>query len=141
MRSIVIASSLVLTTILAPAAAIAGGASTVRIETRPFYGASVTVEHGVRVFRPLPPHRMVIINPQGRTPLNLTIEDRRTKTYHSFSGQRAEGHPAVSYVGTYGGPAGVRHVRRRRDAGSHGHPGHYPAPRPHHGHGHHGGKR
>ena len=30
-------------------------AVTTRIETRPFYGATVTLEEGVRVFRPLPP--------------------------------------------------------------------------------------
>jgi hypothetical protein len=38
-------------------------ARTVRIEPRPFYGATVTLEEGVRVFRPLPPHERVIINP------------------------------------------------------------------------------
>jgi hypothetical protein len=42
---------------------------TTRIETRPVYGAVVTLEHGVRVYRPLPPHDRVIINPGGRTPV------------------------------------------------------------------------
>ena len=37
--------------------------ATTRIETRPFYGATVTLEEGVRVFRPLPRHDRVIINP------------------------------------------------------------------------------
>jgi len=46
---------------------------TTRVEPRPFYGATVTVEHGVRVFRPLPPHDRVIINPGNRTPLYLNI--------------------------------------------------------------------
>jgi len=32
-------------------------------EPRPFYGATVTVEHGVRVYRSLPPHRDIIIAP------------------------------------------------------------------------------
>ena len=41
---------------------------TTRIETRPFYGAVVTLEEGVRVFRPLPVERQVIINPGGQTP-------------------------------------------------------------------------
>ena len=36
---------------------------TTRIEPRPFYGATVTIEAGVRVFRPLPPHDRVIIDP------------------------------------------------------------------------------
>ena len=44
-----------------------------RIETRPFYGATVTIESGVRVFRPLPPHDRVIINPGGKTPLYIGI--------------------------------------------------------------------
>ena len=46
---------------------------TTRIETRPFYGATVTLEEGVRVFRPLPPHDRVIINPGGVTPLSIGI--------------------------------------------------------------------
>jgi hypothetical protein len=32
-------------------------AQTTRIETRPINGATVTVEHGVRVYRPVPPAR------------------------------------------------------------------------------------
>ena len=63
----------VATLVLADPAA-AGDARTTRIETRPFYGATVTLEHGVRVFRALPPHERVIINPGGRTPLNLSFE-------------------------------------------------------------------
>ena len=49
--------------------------STTRIEPRPVYGAIVTIEEGVRVFRPLPPERHVIINPGGATPLNLGLAD------------------------------------------------------------------
>lgn len=52
-------------------------AYTTRIETRPYYGATVTIEQGVRVFRGLPPTRHMIINPHGETPLNLSIEDTR----------------------------------------------------------------
>lgn len=37
--------------------------TTTRIEPRPFYGATVTYENGVRVWRPLPPHSQVIIDP------------------------------------------------------------------------------
>ena len=47
--------------------------STTRIEPRPFYGATVTLEEGVRVFRPLPPHDRVIINPGNATPLYLDV--------------------------------------------------------------------
>lgn len=64
-----------------PSAGWAGQASTTRIETRPFYGATVTLESGVRVFRPLPPHERVIINPGGRTPLTLSFEENRTYNY------------------------------------------------------------
>ncbi|MEQ1578741.1 MAG: hypothetical protein ABL894_13980 [Hyphomicrobium sp.] len=44
---------------------------TTRIEPRPVYGATTTIEHGVRVIRPIPPVRQVIINPGSLTPLNL----------------------------------------------------------------------
>ncbi len=54
--------------------------SVTRIESRPFYGAIVTIEEGVRVFRPLPAHRRIIINPEHRTPLNLSIAERSAKT-------------------------------------------------------------
>lgn len=53
----------------------ASAQSTTRIETRPFYGATVTLEEGVRVFRPLPPDRNVIINPEGQTPLALGFNE------------------------------------------------------------------
>ncbi len=52
-------------------------AYTTRIETRPYYGATVTIESGVRVFRGLPPTRHMIINPNGQTPLQLGIQDTR----------------------------------------------------------------
>jgi hypothetical protein len=55
--------------------------STTRIETRPVYGAIVNVEEGVRVFRPLPPHDRIIINPDGKTPLSLTVQQSTDYTY------------------------------------------------------------
>ena len=55
--------------------------STTRIETRPFYGATVTIEEGVRVFRPVPPHDRVIINPDGKTPLSLTVHQLTAPTH------------------------------------------------------------
>lgn len=48
---------------------------TTRIEETNAYGATVTVEEGVRVFRPLPADRHVIVNPGGRTPLSLNYYD------------------------------------------------------------------
>ena len=49
---------------------------TTRIETRPSYGAIVTFEHGVRVYRPVPPTDHLIVNPGGTTPLQLDIGQR-----------------------------------------------------------------
>ena len=66
------------------APAFAQEAYTTRIEPRPFYGATVTIESGVRVFRPLPTTRHVIVNPGGQTPLNLGYYDTRI-TEHSTS--------------------------------------------------------
>jgi hypothetical protein len=57
---------------LAPAA-LAEAPHTTRIETRPYYGAVVTIEHGVRVYRPVPPTQHLIVNPDGTTPLQLNI--------------------------------------------------------------------
>lgn len=58
---------------LAYGAALAEPAHTTRIETRPYYGAVVTIEQGVRVYRPVPPTQHLIVNPEGTTPLQLNI--------------------------------------------------------------------
>ncbi|HWB43902.1 MAG TPA: hypothetical protein VG900_00530 [Hyphomicrobiaceae bacterium] len=100
--------------------AAASAQSTIRIEPRPFYGATVTLEAGVRVFRPLPPHERVIINP-NKTPLYLGFEDRRIVSY-SENHNYGTGDAAV-----YGGAPGLfvgsprfhRFVHRR----GHGHGG------------------
>lgn len=58
--------------LVAAAAAHAGsGAHTTRIEETNAYGATVTIEEGVRVFRPIPSDRHVIVNPGGKTPLSV----------------------------------------------------------------------
>jgi hypothetical protein len=49
-------------------------AFTTRVEPRPIYGAVVTIEHGVRVYRPVPPTTHLIINPD-RVPLMLNVGD------------------------------------------------------------------
>jgi hypothetical protein len=56
---------------LASATLPAKAQSTTRIESRPFYGATVTVEEGVRVFRPLPPHDRFIIKADRTEALSL----------------------------------------------------------------------
>lgn len=88
--------------------------STTRIETRPFYGATVTLESGVRVFRPLPPERQVIINPEGKTPLSLgfnetNIYERRViKSYNYTDSGRASAprDNAVGGIWGWGAPYG-----------------------------------
>jgi len=55
---------------------LAADSVTTRIETRPYYGAVVTVEKGVRVYRPLPAHDRVIINPSN-APIYLGLPENR----------------------------------------------------------------
>jgi hypothetical protein len=55
---------------------------TTRIETRPFYGAVVTLEEGVRVFRALPADRQVIIDPNG-TPVTLGFNESHVYEHSS----------------------------------------------------------
>jgi hypothetical protein len=111
---------------LVPAAAFAQSATTTRIETRPFYGATVTLEEGVRVFRPLPPHERVIINPNGATPLSLGFEEKRSISHNYHYGDRADA-SGPTYAGS---PVGGWVVP------GHGHKGHH---RGHHRSGHRGG--
>lgn len=61
--------------VAATAASAQDAAHTTRIEPSNVYGATVTMEEGVRVFRPLPSERHVIVNPEGRTPLSLNYYD------------------------------------------------------------------
>jgi hypothetical protein len=59
--------------LLAAPSARAEDASTTRILPYNAYGATVTVEQGVRVFRPLPADGHVIVNPGNRTPLSVNV--------------------------------------------------------------------
>lgn len=59
--------------VLAASPAVAGDSGTTRIVPYNAYGATVTVEQGVRVFRPLPPDNHVIVNPGNRTPMSLNV--------------------------------------------------------------------
>lgn len=78
-------------------------AVTTRIETRPFYGATVTLEEGVRVFRPLPRHDRVIINPGGQTPLSLGFYESQSYSFNQYSGaDRAPAAYGPAYYGGYG---------------------------------------
>jgi hypothetical protein len=84
-------ASAALAIVLTTSAVTAQGFTT-RIEPRPFYGATVTLEEGVRVIRPLPPERQVIINPGNATPLTLgfnethVYENRTIRNYNYNEG-------------------------------------------------------
>lgn len=79
--------------LVASAGAQAGDAKTIRIEPRAFYGATISLESGVRVFRPLPSASHVIINP-NKTPVNINVEDV-TKRIESTSHHHYHGTPGV----------------------------------------------
>lgn len=117
MRPILVILTAILGVGLSPAATYAQDAKTTRIEPRQFYGATVTLEAGVRVFRPLPPTKHVIINP-NKTPLHLTEKNVTSKStsHNYFYDQRAG---AVGYPsGYYGRPAyGLPITRRGRALG------------------------
>lgn len=111
-------------------AAFADGFTT-RIVTQPYYGAVTTLEHGVRVIRPLPPDRFVIVNP-NRTPLALSFNENNVYDYSSNAAGSTYG---PSDLGTYNpdGPIytypsyGRRFWKGRKGAGHfhNGHPGHF----------------
>jgi len=110
---------LVAATAAFPISASAQEASTTRIETRPFYGATVTLEAGVRVFRPLPPHSKVVINPGGKTPVNLGFEESRWTSYN-YNNNTNQNAPAFERVPRFednepvdGFVDGFRHRGRR----------------------------
>lgn len=91
--------------VLAPVTAQAYDAGLVRIEPRPYYGAVVSIENGVRVYRPLPSQNLMIINP-NQTPVNLSFS-------RSVEHKAAEGSSNSSYAAEhdsgarYGGISGL----------------------------------
>jgi hypothetical protein len=110
--------SALLTLALLLAAVPASGQTLTRIETKPFYGATVTIEEGVRVFRPLPPTSHMIINPGGKTPVSLSINE-----YRDYSGGAVVPALGGGEVHTYGGGVGWplwgRGHDQRRHLGKH----------------------
>lgn len=98
--------------------AAAGDARTTRIEPRGFYGATVSIEAGVRVFRPLPRTTHVIVNP-NKTPLNLTIEEvRHVYENSNFKGPRdtapSQAAPSHDDYAVSGVPIGFKRFKRGR---------------------------
>lgn len=86
-------------------------AETVRIETRPFYGATVTLEEGVRVFRPLPADKRVIINPGGRTPLSLNFLDAKSESHNYSTNEHNYHHGGAAHGDDSEGFAGAGYPR------------------------------
>ncbi|MCR9056489.1 MAG: hypothetical protein NXI02_04080 [Rhodobacteraceae bacterium] len=81
LKSLVAASGLL--AVLGTAAYAESG--TTRIVNDEPYGAIVTKEAGVLVFRGLPPTRKVIVNPEGKTPLDLKLTEVRETNVVVFS--------------------------------------------------------
>ena len=61
--------------LLIAAAAQARDGHTTRVVRGDVYGATVTVEEGVRVFRPLPSDRHVIVKPEGSDEVEIEIRE------------------------------------------------------------------
>lgn len=74
LRVVLGVATILLAGVLNVGGAAAGGAKTIRIEPRAWQGATISLEAGVRVFRPLPGTTHVIINP-NKTPVNLTVKE------------------------------------------------------------------
>ena len=110
-----IAIAIAMFTLLAPTFAAAGDAKLIRIEPRAYYGATVTVASGVRVFRPLPSASHVIINPNN-APVNVSLKEvnKRVTHVHRHEGSVAE--PGYRGSGLYGvgGYAGPFRTSRGR---------------------------
>lgn len=109
--------------LMAASPADAGNSSLVRIEPRPYYGAVVTIEQGVRVWRSLPRTQHMVINPTN-APVNVNITDiRETVTHRGHGGDHAPvgSHYAPSSNGGYylPGYGPSRFHRFRGHAGKH----------------------
>jgi hypothetical protein len=94
LRSFIAAAAVAGLPIALAAPALAIDSYATRIEPRAVYGATVTIEEGVRVYRPIPSEQHVIINPGGTTPLSLNYYtgpylDPRFAPRNSGSGERS----------------------------------------------------
>ncbi len=68
------------------------GSSTTRVEKRAVYGATVTEEQGVWVFRPIPPTRNMVIAPADGPAVNLSLnQTEKDVRYYGGNGYRAGG--------------------------------------------------
>jgi hypothetical protein len=70
----------------------------------------------VRVFRPLPRHDRIIINPGGQTPLSLNYTEQRSYNFHHHVGAGGQDY-APQHYGGGNGYLVRRHHRRINHAG------------------------
>ena len=121
MTRIQCSSILALAALAGTASAVAAGeATTTRIETRPFYGATVTIEEGVRVYRPLPTIRHMVINPDGKTPLSLNLYDYAERSYpqnYNYNYNYVDGGAGRYSYGGIGFPEGTPKAPARQQSG------------------------
>ena len=105
-------ASIFVSGLLGLGAAAAGDSKTVRVAPVAHYGAIVSQESGVRIFRPLPPTTHMIVNP-NKTPLHLTFKDVTKNIYRSTPIYDEDG---SAYSGRYllGSFAGFGSHRRHR---------------------------
>ena len=61
--------------LLTAAVAEARDGHTTRVVRGDVYGATITVEEGVRVFRPLPSDRHVIVKPDGEDDVEIEVRE------------------------------------------------------------------
>ena len=112
----------------------------IRIEPRPYYGAVISIENGVRVFRGLPSQSLMIINPGNKTPVSLnfsrTIEHRSSEAM-PVNGGGGSGEANIGYGGGGFYPGFGTNLRRdKRDvsrvpSGIRGHKLRYHKPKHH----------
>ncbi len=60
------------------------------------------------MFRPLPPHKHVIINPDSKAPVSLSFSESVEKSYNYFYDE-ASGAPQAPAAGAGGAPFGFGH--------------------------------
>ena len=119
--------------------ATAAAQSTTRIETRPFYGATVPLEDGVLLFSPIPPDQCVILNPDGQAPVSLgfnetNVYERRVVKNYNYNQNSTEA-PRYTTGGYWGGYGYARPGYGHGGGHDGGHNGGHGG-----GHGHGGGK-
>ncbi|SRR6056297_2010736 len=103
------------------ASAYASDAQTIRVEPRAIYGATVSLEAGVRVYRPLPPTKKMIIN-SGNSPVNISVNETKKTVTHRSKATYPRGTSGSGYygAGSVGGYIPFHRFKGRHKGGGHG---------------------